>query len=99
MKRRVLVFAALLLTAALTLTGCGRSDSAISADTKPLVEKIIRENLSVSANCNRLLDIKKLDKNHYTAKAEVDIPSLNVSGRILEVAITYDGDTVLVEIK
>lgn len=61
--------------------------------------KIIRENLSVSANCNRLLDIKKLDKNHYTAKAEVDIPSLNVSGKIIDVAVTYDGDTVLVEIK
>ena len=106
MNKRVLVFAALLLTAALTLTGCGRSDSQITADAKPLIEKIIRQNfgaiqqnLASDANCKRLIDIQKVDKNHYTAKAEVDIPSIDVSGKMLDVAITYDGDTVLVEIK
>ena len=87
-------------------SGCGRSNEQISADAKPLVEKVIRTNLNIESTCTRLLDIQRVDGNHYTATAEVQYFQSEMAQRLnmkttemLKISIAYDGDTVLVRIE
>lgn len=102
MKRIVLLVA--MMASLLVLPGCGRSNEQISTDVKPVVANIIKKNLGVEAACTRLLDIQKVDRNHYTATAEVELYTLQFgiktkSTEMIKVSIAYDGDTVLVKIE
>lgn len=104
MSGKRIFFGALLLTALLTFAGCGRSNEQISADVKPVVANIIQKNLGLEANCTRLLDIQKVDGNHYTATAEVEYYTTvfglkTKNTEMLKISIAYDGDTVLVKIE
>jgi len=95
------ILMAIMLTASVMLfSGCGRNNDQISTDVKPVVEQIVGK-LGVKATCTRLLDIRKVDSDHYTATAEVKYK--NGFGleqtELLNISIAYDGDTVLVKVE
>lgn len=104
MKKILLTMMAML--SLLAFSGCGRNNEQISADVKPVVEKIIRSQLGIEASCTRLLDIRTVDRNHYTATAEVQYYKDEMMERLkakttelLKISIAYDGDTVVVRIE
>ena len=82
-KITVLMMAA----AMLLLTGCGRSDEQIIADVQPLMEKIVQQNLDSRGKCTQILDIQKVDSDHYTATAEVEYRRSRASTQQMQKAI------------
>lgn len=85
------------------LVGCGRSDSDIEKDVKPVVEKICSQN-GIKATCKKITNIEKDAKNTYSAKALIhspaDLASLKDEEEVyVNVKIEYIDDNVLVEIK
>ena len=104
MKKVLLTMMAML--SLLAFSGCGRSGEQISADVKPVVEKIIRSKLGIDSSCTRLLDIQTVDRNHYTATAEVEYYGNEIQKKLkmkttelLKISIAYDGDAVVVRIE
>ena len=106
MKTKKVLLAMMAMLSLMVFSGCGRSSEQISADVKPVVEKIIISKLGIEASCTRLLDIRTVDRNHYTATAEVQyyqnetMKKLNMkTTELLKISIAYDGDTVVVRIE
>ena len=106
MKTKKILRAMLAMLSLMVFSGCGRSSEQISVDVKPVVEKIIRSKLGMDSSCTRLLDIRTVDRNHYTATAEVQyyenelMKKLNAkTTELLKISIAYDGDTVVVRIE
>ena len=98
--RKILI--AIMMTASVMLfSGCGRSNDDIYTDAKPVVEKIIKDNLDLNSTCTRLLDIRKVDANHYKATAEVKYRDAlgEEKTELLDVSIAYDNDTIIVKIE
>lgn len=100
------ILSVMALMALMICSGCGRNNEQISTDVKPVVEKIIFNEAGVKADCTRLLDIQKIDRNHYTATAEVQYypgeaeRALKMKKtELLKISIAYDGDTVVVRIE
>ena len=71
MKKLNLIMVAAACSMVLALTGCGRSDSTLTADVCPLVVEIITANGQNNVSCNSLQNIQKIDNDHYSAIAEV----------------------------
>lgn len=95
MKKFNLFLMAIMVAVTLTLTGCGRSKDTLEADACPLVEEIFEKN-GLDVSCDRLLDIKKIDNDHYTATAEV---SDGEDTELFDISINYDDDMVIVKIE
>ena len=88
----------ILATMLLVLTGCGRSKEQITADTQPLVTQIAQRVFS-SAECTKIIDIQKVDGDHYTATAEVEyFAGLYKTKEYLKISIAYDKDQVFVQV-
>lgn len=68
------------------------SDAQIAESAKPLVNKILSDQLASQAKCERIVIIKRVSGNHYRAKAILD------SGRVINISITRFADNILVEL-
>lgn len=95
-------FLTAMMTAAASVmlfSGCGRSNEQIETDVKPLVEQIVGK-LGVNATCTHVKDIRKDERVHYTASAEVKYR--NALGlekqENLDISIVYDKDQVSVKL-
>lgn len=71
----------------LLIAGCGRSNEQITADVQPLMEKIVQQNLDSRGKCTQILDIQKVDSDHYTATAEVEYSRSRASTQQMQKAI------------
>ncbi|MBE6365003.1 MAG: hypothetical protein E7053_04540 [Lentisphaerae bacterium] len=94
MKKLSSIFAMIMLGLTLALTGC-RSEEDIKADATPLVEEIF-EDFGFDVKCEDIYDIKEIDTDKYTAKAKV---SCMGETEEINIKITYDDDTVTVEVE
>lgn len=95
MKKLSSIFAMIMLGLTLALTGC-RSEEDIKADATPIVEQIFKDKLGIDVDCKNIYDIQETDSDHYTAKAEVEYMG---ESEIFNIKITYDDDTVIVEVE
>lgn len=75
------------------LTGCGPSQSQIEDGAKPLVDKILKDNLGDgAAKCLKVKITEKVDKNHYKATATLD------NGNDINILIEHKDDIIIVTI-
>jgi uncharacterized lipoprotein YajG len=93
MKKLNLIMAAAACGMVLALTGCGRSDSTLTADACPLVVEIVTANGQNNVSCNSLQNIQKIDNDHYSAIAEV---TCDGKTEMLNITITYADGTPIV---
>jgi hypothetical protein len=70
MKKLSSIFAMIMLGLTLALTGC-RSEDDIFADVAPVIEEIF-EDEGEDVTCVDIYDIQQIDRNHYTAIAEIE---------------------------
>lgn len=76
-----------------TLTGCGPSKATLEKEAKPLVDKILRDNLGDdAAKCLKVKITEKVDKHHYKAVATLD------NGNDLNIMIEHRDDIIIVTI-
>lgn len=96
MKAKTLLLATALLAGAVLLPGCGRSESDVKDDCKPVVEQIFKKMGADGVKCKDIVNIKETGKDSYTAEAMLT----DNSGAAMTVAlkITYSDDSVLVEL-
>ena len=92
MKKSLMMIAAAVLGLGI-LAGCGPSKSTLEKEAKPLVEKILRENLGENAaKCLKVKITEKVDKNHYKGTASLD------NGNDIRIMIEYKDDMLIVTI-